>query len=137
MHELSVCLALLDEVDRVAREAGADRVRSVTLRIGPLSGVDPGLLARAFDVASIGTVADGAELRIFKTPVRIRCARCGGEEDASANRLLCPRCGSDRTSVVEGDEMVLSEMEMDVPADGARPVAMSEAGLGMGSSGGG
>ena len=40
MHELSVCLSLLDQVERIAREHGADRVVRIVLRIGPLSGVE-------------------------------------------------------------------------------------------------
>ena len=48
MHELSICQALLDQVENVARDHGARRVSRVALRIGALSGIEPELLEHAF-----------------------------------------------------------------------------------------
>lgn len=117
MHELSVCLALLDEVVRVALAADAKAVRSITVRVGPLSGVEAGLLRRAFEVARCGTMAEDAELIVDVARVRVRCMACAAENDAAPNRLLCARCGGYRTRVIEGDELVLSAVEMDVSND--------------------
>ena len=43
MHELSVCLALLDTVQRIAADKQASGVSRIVLSIGPLSGVEPEL----------------------------------------------------------------------------------------------
>ena len=48
MHELSICNALLDQVERIAAERGAHSVAKIVLRIGPLSGVEPELLRNAY-----------------------------------------------------------------------------------------
>ena len=61
MHELSVCNALISQVEAIAREHGAGRVESITLQLGALSGVEPPLLERAYPLAAAGTLADGAE----------------------------------------------------------------------------
>lgn len=114
MHELSVCLALIGEVERVAFAAEATAVWSITVRVGPLSGVEPGLLKRAFTVARTGTVAQSAELNVDLAPVRIRCLACGAEGEVAVNRLLCPHCGGYRARVIEGEELILSAIEMDV-----------------------
>lgn len=114
VHELSVCLGLLDEVARVARAADARAVHSITVRVGPLSGVEAGLLSRAFEVARCGTVAKNATLIVDIARVRVRCLVCTAENEAAPNRLLCARCGEYRTRVIEGDELVLSAVEMDV-----------------------
>ena len=37
MHELSVCQALIGQVEKVARENGAHRVVSIVIAVGPLS----------------------------------------------------------------------------------------------------
>jgi hydrogenase nickel incorporation protein HypA/HybF len=111
MHELAVCQALLVEVERVAREAGAAGVRRVVLRVGPLSGVEPALLHRAFDVARAGGIAAAAELSFEAAAVRVRCRECSAEGEVPANRLLCPHCGSWRTELRAGDEMVLQRVE--------------------------
>ncbi|MBX9824828.1 MAG: hydrogenase maturation nickel metallochaperone HypA [Xanthobacteraceae bacterium] len=118
MHELSVCLSLLDEVSRIARASDARAVRVVAVRIGPLSGVEPDLLTRAFGVARCGTLAETATLVVDMSHVRVSCTECGAENEAVPNRLLCAHCGGFRTRVIEGDELVLSAIEMDVADDG-------------------
>jgi hydrogenase nickel incorporation protein HypA/HybF len=119
MHELAVCQALLTQVQRVAREARAGAVRRIVLQVGPLSGVEPQLLRRAFDVARLGGIAAEAELSIEPAPVRVRCLECGVESDATANRLLCARCGTWRTHLLSGEELVLQRVEFDAAAQAA------------------
>ena len=112
MHELAVCQGLMREVERVARAAGADRVVAVTVRIGPLSGVEPQLLESAFPLASAGTVAADSRLLIERTPVRVRCQRCGGESQAASSRLVCGYCGHWRVQVLSGEELLLARVEL-------------------------
>lgn len=129
MHELSVCLALMEQVRRISAEHGARRVTVIRLRIGPLSGVEPPLLERAFPLAAAGTVAEDAELLIEHTAVRVRCTRCEAESEVPPNRLLCGSCGDYRTRLVGGDEMLLASLELDVedapgePAAARKPMA--------------
>jgi hydrogenase nickel incorporation protein HypA/HybF len=121
MHELSVCLSLLDQVERIAREYGADRVERILLRIGPLSGVEGPLLANAYPLAAAGTIAEHAVLDIEPAQVRVRCNDCGAETDAQPNRLLCADCGGYRTSLIAGDEMLLANLELRIPDAGLPP----------------
>ena len=123
MHELSVCLALMQQVEQVCAQHGARAVERILLRVGPLSGVEPPLLERAFPLASAGTVADGAVLDIERCPVRVRCTQCEAESEVPANRLLCGRCGDYRTRLVSGDEMLLASLELELGADGRPPPA--------------
>ena len=112
MHELSVCQALLRQVETIAQEHEASGVEKIVLRIGPLAGVEPRLLQDAFPIARAGTVADGAKLVIEALPLRVRCDSCGAESDAAPNRLLCGACGDWHTRVISGDEMLLASVEL-------------------------
>ena len=112
MHELSVCLAMMEQIRRIAREHNADRVERIVLRIGPLAGVEAALLETAFPLAAAGTIAEGAELVINAGPVVVRCTTCGAESTATPNRLLCSRCGDFRTRVVSGEEMLLEKLDL-------------------------
>lgn len=118
MHELAVCQGLLDQVAALARHNQARAVKRITLRIGPLSGVEPQLLEQAFPLASAGSIAEHAELAIERQAVRVRCKSCGAESEAAANRLLCGACGDWQTTLVSGDELLLVSVEMAV---GDRP----------------
>lgn len=117
MHELSVCIALLESVERVAAEHGAPGVAKIVLRIGPLSGIEADLLRNAYPLAAAGTIAADAELVIETDSIVVSCTRCGAESDARPNRLLCAQCGDYRTRVVRGDAMLLQSLEL-LPSTG-------------------
>lgn len=113
MHELSVCQSLLTQVTDLARDQHANVVHKIVIRIGPLAGVEPGLLLQAFPLASAGTLAEAAELVIEELPLRVRCETCGAESAALPNRLVCGACGDWHTRLVSGDEMVLASVELE------------------------
>lgn len=113
MHELAVCQSLMGQVAQIAQRERAERVTRILLSIGPLSGVEPRLLADAFPIAAAGSIAEGAELVIEQTTVSVRCLSCGAESTAAANRLLCAACGDYRTQLLSGHEMLLTSLELE------------------------
>lgn len=112
MHELSVCQALIRQVEDIARQHQAEAVKSVNVRIGPLSGVEPDLLEQAYSLAAAGTVAEASQLVIEKLPIRVRCEKCGAETGAEPNKLICGACGDWHTQLLSGDEMLLASVEL-------------------------
>ena len=112
MHELSVCQAMIDQVEIIARRENAAQVMAIHLGIGPLSGVEPQLLEQAFYIARAGTIASDADLLIESLPIRVSCQQCGQITDASPARLICGNCGDWHTSVVSGDELMLAHVEL-------------------------
>jgi hydrogenase nickel incorporation protein HypA/HybF len=114
MHELSVCQGLLSQCEHIAAERGAGRVSRIVLQVGPLSGVEPKLLADAFPIASAGGIADGAELRIEDLPIRVRCRNCETESEATSNNLTCRHCGDWQTQLIGGDELLLASLELEM-----------------------
>ena len=113
MHELSIAQELIEIVEEAAREAGALRVEIVHLRLGRLSGVVADALLFAFDVATEGTLLDGATLAIEDVPVLVYCESC------AANRVLedircfrCPVCDCPTGQVVQGRELEVRSVEI-------------------------
>jgi len=117
VHELSVCLSLLDQVRAIAAERGASRVTRIELTVGPLSGVETDLLESAWPMAAAGTIAAESEFIVSATGIVVRCSRCAAESEASSNNLVCQACGDHRTSVVSGEEMILQRLELETSAD--------------------
>jgi hydrogenase nickel incorporation protein HypA/HybF len=118
VHELSICQALIEQVEAVARKEGALQVVLVRIGIGPLSGVEPQLLQQAFQLARAGSIAATASLLIDHLPVRVSCLECGQETEAEVTNLACAHCGDWHTRLVSGDEMLLTQVELvrDTPA---------------------
>jgi hydrogenase nickel incorporation protein HypA/HybF len=113
VHELSVCQGLLRQVGKLAAENNAKAVDKIVLRVGGLSGVEPPLLERAFEIARMGTVAEQAELVIEEGPVVVKCQECGGSSVVPVNRLVCTYCGEWKVNVIEGEELLLMSLEIE------------------------
>jgi hydrogenase nickel incorporation protein HypA/HybF len=115
VHELSVCQALLGQVAEIAQRRGASVVERITIEVGPLSGIEPELLAGAFAILRGGGCAAQALLSIEATRVTVSCVGCGAQSPAEPSRLVCAECGGFRTRVVAGDELRLRRLELRVP----------------------
>jgi hydrogenase nickel incorporation protein HypA/HybF len=113
MHELAVCQALIEQVERVARQNDARRVVSIVITVGPLSGVEPQLLEHAYPIAAAGTIAEHASLVVETVPVRVRCRTCSAETDAQPNSIVCGACGDWQVDVTGGEEMLLRRVEIE------------------------
>lgn len=113
MHEYSIGQALMDRIAAEAAGRGAVAVHRVVLSIGDLSGVEPDLLASAFDILKTHTLCEGAALEIERVPARWACAPCA-RDVVPGEILRCPACGSAAT-LASGDEIVLARLEMEVP----------------------
>jgi len=96
-----------------AREAGATRVYSITLRIGALSGVVPEALEFAFEALAPGTMAESARLVVEHVPARFSCTTCGKEFVAGELFSLCPDCQTPSNDLRSGREMELASLEIE------------------------
>ena len=64
MHEFGLMNDLLNKIDGIARQQGAERVVGVTVWLGALSHISAGHFREHFVHGARGTVADGAELAV-------------------------------------------------------------------------
>lgn len=113
MHELSVCQALLRQLEEIAVRERAERITKVVVRIGPLAGIEPQLLRQAYPIAGADSVAAEAELVLEILPIRVACEACGAESDATTHRLVCGVCGDYHTRLLSGDELLLTQVELE------------------------
>ncbi|MDT3706420.1 MAG: hydrogenase maturation nickel metallochaperone HypA [Thiobacillus sp.] len=113
MHELAVAQALVEQVDAVIDQHQAHGATLIRVRIGPLAGVVPELLASAFPLAAAGRRMQHAGLEFAHAPIRVRCQTCGAETEAAMNRLLCGACGDWHTRIISGDELLLESVELE------------------------
>jgi hydrogenase nickel incorporation protein HypA/HybF len=112
MHEL----ALMEELHRIALAAaaaqGAQRIHSVMLRVGRLSGVDPDAIAFAFEVVMAGGISEGATLELEVVPTQCRCGGCGQRFEPVDVIFACPICGELSADVLRGRELELTGLEV-------------------------
>ena len=113
MHEYSIVHALIDRADAEARARGASAVHGLRVRIGELSGVEVDLLTTAYATFRERTLCERADLYVQRVPARWECPQCGGSI-ARGDVLRCAGCAV-AARLAEGDEIVLDQIEMEVP----------------------
>jgi hydrogenase nickel incorporation protein HypA/HybF len=116
MHEMSIAVAVVGQVEQAASDSGATSVTAVRLQIGELAGVVPDALRFSFGLACSGTVLDGADLLTEHVPGRARCAPCDTEwATGMPPRLCCPVC--DRAGeLLAGRELQITGVQWDPDA---------------------
>lgn len=112
MHEYSLVRALADRVEEEARSRQAVAVHRLTVAIGAVSGVEPALFETAFSLCREGILAD-AELEIRRVDAAWSCPSCGRAVPSDAP-LRCAACG-EAARLSGGDELILEQIEMEVP----------------------
>ncbi|MEV7567358.1 hydrogenase maturation nickel metallochaperone HypA [Streptomyces tanashiensis] len=111
MHEMSLAVAVVDQVETAARSRGAVGVSSIELEVGELAGVVAEALAFCFELACAGTVVEGAELSTRTVPGTARCAPCAEVWAVGMPPLLlCPGCGAAAGELVSGRELRIREV---------------------------
>ena len=64
MHESSLIKDIIQKISLIAIEHHANKIISVTVRIGALSHINPDIFREHFKHASCGTIAEGAQINI-------------------------------------------------------------------------
>ncbi|MDJ0385075.1 hydrogenase maturation nickel metallochaperone HypA [Streptomyces sp. G-G2] len=120
MHEMSIAMAVVGQVEEAARAAGAHTVTTVRLDVGELAGVVPDALSFCFELACAGTVLEGAELITRAVAARARCGACADEWAVGMPpELCCPACGkATDVELLTGRELRVLSVEWE---DGPRP----------------
>lgn len=108
MHEMAITQSV---VDAVCEHAAGKQVHSVKLEIGALCAIVPDSMLFCFDLATEGTVADGARLEMDVLPGRAHCRTCGRDFELADLILLCP-CGSADVEVLAGKDLRILSMEV-------------------------
>ena len=111
MHEFSFAFNIFKVAEATAIKYNAKKITEVLLEIGELTLIVPELLKRSFDMATRGSIAEGAKLTITITPGKIQCRDCSKISNVTLTRdaqltglqlFQCSHCESNNTEIIEG-----------------------------------
>lgn len=113
MHELSIANSLVEIASEHAADAGADKIKTITLRIGALSCVHEDALRFSFELITKDTMLDGAQLEIIPVPVTIFCSECHKESELPGiQSFRCPVCDTPTADIRKGRELDIDSIEV-------------------------
>ena len=111
MHEFSFAYQIFKVAEATAIKYNAKKISEVYLEIGELTLIVPELLKQSFKMATTGSIAEGAELKIEILPGKIKCRDCNQVSTVTINEeaqltglqlFQCRHCKSKNTEVIEG-----------------------------------
>lgn len=119
MHEVGIASSILEaSLAETARRPGAHLV-AIGVRVGVLSGVDVDALRFAFECLVAETDEEKVVFTVESCPRVNRCEACGHEFDSPPSAPFsdapCPRCQSQQTRFVSGDQLELKFIEVEEP----------------------
>ncbi len=112
MHELSLCLNVIESIEACARTEDFDTVEVVRLEIGQLSGAEPEAMRLGFDVAARGTVVEGARLEVIEVSGKAWCPDCSTTVPLPRRFDGCPHCQAFPLAVTDGEQLRIRDLEV-------------------------
>ena len=110
MHEMSITQGI---IELCLEHAGGRHVSSLDVEIGELSSVVPEAIEFCFEACSRETLLEGATLNIIRIPGMGQCLDCHRETPLTELYASCEKCGSDRVTIVTGEELRVRAIEVD------------------------
>lgn len=112
MHELGVVFHIIKGVEKVAEENDLTEIASVTVELGQVSTVIPHYLTDCWRwAADKNDLLRGAELLIEEVPAITYCEACGKTYGTVEYGKTCPHCGSGQTYLLQGNQVMIKEIE--------------------------
>jgi hydrogenase nickel incorporation protein HypA/HybF len=113
MHEIYITNQIVQTVLAKLEKYDVKKVESITLEIGELTLIADDQLNFAYDILTRNTILENSKLLICRKRTLIECS-CGykGSIDYSIGPMIvCPICGSNKISVLEGNECTLKNIK--------------------------
>ncbi len=114
MHEFSVVQSLMGLIEQNAMQNNAKSVSKVVVKIGKMSGIEPHLLKMAFDTFKEKTICENAQLEMIIQDIVAKCEDCNKEFIIENNRFICPFCEGYNLQIIDGEDMYLMSLELDI-----------------------
>lgn len=115
MHEFSLAQGLFTQLHQLAETNQAKKIITVRVEIGKLSGIVIDSFSFGFEVLSQESdLTKKAVLEITEIEPQHRCLDCGAilsHIDPAVN--MCPECSSSRLIQHGGDDLILTQIEME------------------------
>lgn len=112
MHEFSLAQGLISQLLELAKQHGATKIIAVRVTIGQLSGIVADSFSFGFEaLITENNLTKDAVLEITETKPAYRCLDCRLLTDTPSG--TCPGCHSANLIAEGGDDLVLTQVEME------------------------
>lgn len=112
MHEISLAEEVLRIIEESSVQEGFVQVRSFTLEVGQLAGVDPQALSFALEHVGSGSIIQGAKIDFQPLPGSGYCASCKMRVPLDFALAPCHQCGQQPLAKLKGNDLRLLHLDV-------------------------
>ncbi len=113
MHEMSITQNILDDVKEHLVGVQFSKIVNIKIKVGELTALDPSSLQFCYDVITKETVFENVPLIIEEVPLTGICNNCKTDINIENFLFLCSNCGSTDVTIQSGEELLLSEINVE------------------------
>ena len=113
MHEMGMAQEIIRIVSSILEEHPGKQLKKVFVKIGEFAAVVPDSLKFSYQALIAETPLQGSELVIEIVPITAECQNCHKTFGISQFEFHCPYCQSTQINLKSGDELRISELEVD------------------------
>jgi hydrogenase nickel incorporation protein HypA/HybF len=113
MHELTLAESIVSTVKKAIENRRGAKVVLVRVKIGQLTEIVPDALQFGFESLVLDTPLTGAKLEIEQVPIVGKCEQCSHEFTVEEFMFICPKCFSGSIQMIQGDELEISNIEVE------------------------
>ena len=113
MHEFSLAANIVEIAEENAKKAGANKINSLDLEVGEMSGVVTEALKMAMESAVKGTMLEKAEIHIIQLSSNAKCNECLSIFPIHDDFTPCPNCGCLSHTITKGKELKVKSMNVE------------------------
>ncbi len=111
MHELSVLVEVVRQIEEIAVQQKIDKIDSIVLQVGELSSIVPMFLTEYYPVVTLDKdIFKDSKLEIEMLPGEAQCDDCGEIFNVIENEGYCPKCRSFEKILLRGKEFFIKEI---------------------------
>ena len=112
MHELGIVIHVAKTLNEIAEENHLKKIGSVTLEVGEVSGIITDYFIDCWNYFKVRhPLLKDCEMKLEIIEGINFCEDCYEEYKAIIYGRICPRCGSEHTYLVKGNECNIKEIE--------------------------
>ena len=113
MHELAMAQEIVSTVNDILQEYPGKVLKKVHIKVGQFAAVVPNSLKFSYDTIVSGTPLKQSMLNIEIIPVSAICNKCKQVFSMDELEFWCPACNSPDMTIQTGDELLISNLEVE------------------------
>jgi len=112
MHELSVAMSFVEQVEEILKKENSKTLLCITLELGELSGIERDAFEFALPFAMQDSSFRNVKIVINEIKAEVFCKECQKNSLPDDKYIIrCPICLSQQVTICKGREFIIKSME--------------------------